>query len=149
MLDRGVPAVVVAIPARDEADDLPSCLEALARQRGGHGRAVGPSDFAVLVFANSCSDATARVARESAARSPLRVAVVEADANRAAVTEAYQFGSQPITPVLDAVTRQTEETFTFLETLTEYNETIADYALRVLRSNVRGGELARALVVIR
>lgn len=77
MLNRRVLAAV-AIPARDEVDALPSCLEALFRQRSGHGQAVEPSGFVVLVFANNCSDSTARAARELAARSPVRVVVAEA-----------------------------------------------------------------------
>jgi hypothetical protein len=39
---------------------------------------VDPSAFSVLVFANDCTDGTARVARESAAAMPFRLAVVEA-----------------------------------------------------------------------
>lgn len=77
MLDRRLLAAV-AIPARDEADHLPSCLDALARQRSGHGQTVDPSAFAVLVFANNCTDATAQVAREAAARWPMRIVVAEA-----------------------------------------------------------------------
>ncbi|GAA0604038.1 glycosyltransferase [Craurococcus roseus] len=77
MLERRLLAAV-AVPARDEADSLRSCLEALARQLGGHGWAIEPSAFAVLVFANNCTDATARVAREFAAGSPVRVAVLQA-----------------------------------------------------------------------
>jgi len=73
--------------------------------------------------------------------------VVGADDTRAATTAAYRAGSQPITPVLASIAYQTKETFAFLETLTEYNEAIADYALRVLPSSVRGEQLAGTLVV--
>lgn len=69
----------VAIPARDEADRIAACLRALAVQRSGHGQAIEPSRFAVLVFANNCGDGTARVAREAAAAGlPYRLHVVEA-----------------------------------------------------------------------
>lgn len=77
MRDRGLSAAV-AIPARDEADQLPSCLDALAHQRSAHGQAVDPSCVAVLVFANNCTDATARVARDFAPRVPFRLVVAEA-----------------------------------------------------------------------
>ncbi|NQT16643.1 MAG: hypothetical protein HQ582_28045, partial [Planctomycetes bacterium] len=76
-------------------------------------------------------------------------AVARADDSRASAIEAYRAGRQPIAPVLASIARQTEETFTFLETLTQYNEAIADYALRVLPSTIRGEQLASALVVIR
>lgn len=77
-MDIGAVGAAVAIPARDEALCLPSCLEALARQRSGHGRTVDPTAFAVLVLANNCSDATARVAREAAPRLPFKLFVAEA-----------------------------------------------------------------------
>ncbi len=60
--------VVVAIPARNEAECLPLCLNALAGQRDA-------PDFSVVVFANNCEDETASVARSMARRLPFRLRV--------------------------------------------------------------------------
>lgn len=59
--------VVVVIPARDEADHLPSCLQALADQVGLDGAAVDRRVYEVIILANNCTDATARLARRFAA----------------------------------------------------------------------------------
>jgi cellulose synthase/poly-beta-1,6-N-acetylglucosamine synthase-like glycosyltransferase len=64
------PRVAVAIPAHDEAALIGRCLDALAGQ-------VGAGPFAVRVFANNCTDATAAVARQP--RAGLRVTVLEGD----------------------------------------------------------------------
>jgi len=59
--------VVVAIPARDEADWIARCLGALARQtRPPHE---------VLLLANNCTDRTSSIARVLAAHMPFRLHV--------------------------------------------------------------------------
>lgn len=63
-------AACVAIPARDEEERLPSCLEALADQTTGER-------FAVVVLANNCTDRTARLTRAFARSAPMRVIVKE------------------------------------------------------------------------
>ena len=65
-------ALAIAIPAHDEAALLPRCLTALAGQRGA-------PDFAVLVFANNCTDGTAALARGLAPGLPFRLVVEEAE----------------------------------------------------------------------
>jgi glycosyltransferase involved in cell wall biosynthesis len=54
-----IPALVVAIPAHDEAQLLPRCLAALAAQRNA-------PPFAVMVLANNCTDDTEDVAQRLA-----------------------------------------------------------------------------------
>jgi hypothetical protein len=74
-------------------------------------------------------------------------AVVEADAARAAAQETYLSGAKPLGPVLHAIDLQTAQTIAFLQTLTDYNRSIADFALAVLPSNIPAEKLAAALVV--
>jgi len=76
-------------------------------------------------------------------------AVVEADATRAAATEAYRAGSGPMATALASITRQADETRAFLGMLTKYNDAIAEYALAVLPSTIPGEQLAGTLVVSR
>jgi len=76
-------------------------------------------------------------------------AVVQADTARAVATAGYESGRQPIGSVIASIQRQTEETLAFLETLTQYNQAIADYALAVLPSTTPAAQLAGALVVTR
>ena len=57
MKPRAAP-VVVAIPARDEADRIGKCLQAIRIQAGA-------PPVRVVVLANNCTDATARRAREA------------------------------------------------------------------------------------
>ncbi len=59
----GPGAVVVAIPARDERDQVAGCLAALARQRDTAGTPLGTRGIQVIVLANNCTDGTAAVAR--------------------------------------------------------------------------------------
>ena len=62
--------MVVAIPAKDEAALLPSCLRAIGRQKG-----VDWARTAVVVAANNCSDDTAVCARAMAANLPFTLIV--------------------------------------------------------------------------
>ncbi len=64
--------VVVAIPARNEADNIAACLAAIAAQPGAGSRIAG-----VTVFANNCTDDTVAVAARTAL--PFPVAVSAAD----------------------------------------------------------------------
>ena len=74
-------------------------------------------------------------------------AVIESDAARAAATEKYRAGGASLDSVLESVAEQTEQTVAFLETLTDYNRAIADYALAVLPPAAPAEKLASALVV--
>jgi glucosyl-3-phosphoglycerate synthase len=65
------PLSVVVIPAQDEEDRITGCLLALARQT------VGTSAFSVILVADACTDATAAVARESAADLGLALTVLD------------------------------------------------------------------------
>lgn len=69
-LAAGARPVVVAIPARNEAVLLPACLAALAAQQGAPA-------FAVLVYANDCTDTTAAIARARIGCVPYRLEVRE------------------------------------------------------------------------
>jgi GT2 family glycosyltransferase len=62
------PALVVAIPAHDEARLLPGCLAALAAQREA-------PPFAVMVLANNCTDDTVAVAQSLAPALPYKLHV--------------------------------------------------------------------------
>ncbi len=75
-------------------------------------------------------------------------AAVEADVTRASALDGLQAGSQPIDRSLACIERQTEETLAFLRTLTNYNRTIAQYALAVLPPNVSSQKLVETLIVV-
>lgn len=62
--------VSVIIPAKDESANLPSTLAALAAQTDLHGQPLPAASFEVIVLANNCTDATADVVRQQAARFP-------------------------------------------------------------------------------
>jgi hypothetical protein len=70
---------IVAIPARNETRWLPSCLKALATQRTEHGEPLPPSSFAVVLFANNCTDATAALARALEPGLPFPLHIAEAN----------------------------------------------------------------------
>ena len=52
-----------------------------------------------------------------------------------------------ITASIDAIQQQTEQTLAFLRVLTDYNETIAEYALAVLPPDASSERLVAALVL--
>jgi len=60
----------VVIPAKDEADNLPATLAALATQVDEQGWALSPHSYEVIVLANNCQDATAHVVRQAAEAYP-------------------------------------------------------------------------------
>lgn len=66
--------IIVAIPARNEADHIGACLAALAQQPSAAAHIAG-----VVVFANNCTDDTAAVAASSAAQVPFPLQVIVAD----------------------------------------------------------------------
>jgi hypothetical protein len=74
-------------------------------------------------------------------------AVVEADAARVAAAERYFAGRVAIDPAIEGVATQTRQTQALLETLTEYNRAIAEYALTVLPPATAADRLVAALVV--
>lgn len=70
---------VVAIPAQNEASEIAGCLAALAMQRDEEGAPIARGSLEILVFANSCTDDTAAIARQAARSIPHPVVVVEED----------------------------------------------------------------------
>lgn len=62
--------VSVIIPAKDEADNLPATLAALAAQTTLAGHPLPPNTFEVIVLANNCNDHTAATVHQQAHRFP-------------------------------------------------------------------------------
>lgn len=77
--------LVVAVPARNEAERVEACLASLARQRDRCGAPLPASLYAVLLYADECTDGTADVVRAWAGKTafPVRL-VVEAAGSREA-----------------------------------------------------------------
>jgi len=71
------PYVIIAIPAKNEADRIAACLAALAMQRDKRGMPIPAGTFEVLIYVNNSNDRTAAVARETAAALPHPVRVIE------------------------------------------------------------------------
>ena len=69
--------IIVAIPARDEADRIGACLAALIVQRDRVGCPLPAGSFEVLVLANGCRDGTAAEVRRWAATSPHPIRCIE------------------------------------------------------------------------
>ena len=83
--------VCVIVPARNEADNLPATLAALAAQRGPHGQPLPADHFEVLLLANNCTDDTAARGRQLARQYPalaLHVAELHLEADHAHVGRA-------------------------------------------------------------
>ena len=74
------------------------------------------------------------------------VTVVEADAARVAAAERYRTGAS-LDQAIEGVTTQTRLTLALLETLTDYNRAIAEYALTVFPPAVAADRLVPALVL--
>ncbi len=74
-------------------------------------------------------------------------AIVDADSLQGEATQSYAAALQPIGPLLYAINRKTDETLGFLETLTAYNQAIAEYVLTVLPANMPGEELVATMVI--
>jgi cellulose synthase/poly-beta-1,6-N-acetylglucosamine synthase-like glycosyltransferase len=68
--------VLVAVPARNEAERIEACLASLARQRDGYGAPLPVSLYAVLVYADDCTDGTVEVVRAWAGRTAFPVRLV-------------------------------------------------------------------------
>jgi hypothetical protein len=74
------------------------------------------------------------------------VSVVESDAARVAAAEKYRAGGA-VDQAIEGVTAQTRLTLALLETLTDYNRAIAEYALAVLPPALAADKLVPALVI--
>ncbi|QJX47251.1 glycosyltransferase [Hymenobacter taeanensis] len=62
--------MVVVVPAKNEAENLPDTLAALVAQTTLTGYPLNPAEYEIIVLANNCSDQTAAVARQFAACHP-------------------------------------------------------------------------------
>lgn len=74
-------------------------------------------------------------------------AIVSHDLARSTALAAYRQGREPIDGLLNSMDAQRDETLRFLETLTQYNRSIADYVLAVVRPDVSLDVLVPALVL--
>ena len=69
----------ITLPAKNEVDHIIDALRALHLQVDLRGRRIDPACYEVVLLANNCSDATAKVARAYAAAHPdFRLHVIEA-----------------------------------------------------------------------
>lgn len=66
--------VIIAIPARNEADRIGACISAIAAQPDAHTHIAG-----VVVFANNCTDDTAAVAAAAIPQVPFPLQVIAAE----------------------------------------------------------------------
>jgi hypothetical protein len=55
--------VSVAVPVKDEAENLPATLQALVNQVDLRGKQLNPRSFEIIILANNCTDNTAKIAR--------------------------------------------------------------------------------------
>lgn len=55
--------ISVAVPVKDEAENLPAMLEALVNQVDLRGNPLDPRSFEIVILANNCADETTAVAR--------------------------------------------------------------------------------------
>ncbi len=60
----------VAIPVRNEAQNLPAVIRALANQVDKQGNLLGRSTYEILVLANNCTDNTVEVVKQLSAHYP-------------------------------------------------------------------------------
>ncbi len=63
--------VSVIIPVRNEAENLPAVISAIANQVDSKGNRISPDSYEVLLLANNCTDRTAEVARRLSLVYPL------------------------------------------------------------------------------
>ncbi|WP_375436824.1 glycosyltransferase [uncultured Hymenobacter sp.] len=61
----------VIVPAKNEAENLPATLAALATQTDQHGQQLDFASYEILVLANNCRDETANVVRAFAQQHPM------------------------------------------------------------------------------
>ncbi|SHJ84050.1 Glycosyltransferase like family 2 [Hymenobacter daecheongensis DSM 21074] len=69
-LPRPALQAAIIIPVKDEAENLPHTLAALAAQTDLAGQPLPPDSYEIIVLANNCHDQTAAVARRFAAAHP-------------------------------------------------------------------------------
>jgi cellulose synthase/poly-beta-1,6-N-acetylglucosamine synthase-like glycosyltransferase len=72
------PTVIVAAPAKNESQRLPAFLKALAEQTDAHALPLARGSFAVVLFVNNSSDASAETAHRIARGAPFEIQVIEA-----------------------------------------------------------------------
>ena len=77
------PAIIVAVPARNEAERIERCLAALANQRDLTSTPFPDGRVGVLVLLNNCTDQSFEVARSASRRlsDSVRLYDVVMDAN--------------------------------------------------------------------
>ncbi len=76
-------------------------------------------------------------------------AAAQADVARAAFTATYQDGNAPIETLLSQIEKETAEIRSLLQVATKYNQSIAEYVLRVAPPSIDAETLSRALVIPR
>ncbi len=76
-------------------------------------------------------------------------AVVHADAARAGAIAEFQNGGRSADDLLITIAQQTDQTLAFLDTLTRYNEAIAEYAFGVLPATAPADIVTQTLVVLK
>lgn len=76
-------------------------------------------------------------------------AAVQADVARAASAAAYQDGGATVETLLGQIERETTEVRSFLQAVTKYNQSIAEYVLLVVSPSIDADTLSRALVIPR
>jgi hypothetical protein len=75
---------IVAIPVRDEEDEIEDTLQALADQVDATGQPLDSQSYEILLLANNCRDATAEIARCFAASRPgIKLHVIEVESSDA------------------------------------------------------------------